>query len=61
MEFFFIIFYDTLLHLACESGNLELVKYLISLNKIDIKSTNILNTLFLIMFFENFFVFIQFK
>ena len=26
----------TILHLACESGNVELVKYIISLNKIDV-------------------------
>lgn len=33
--------YSTLLHLACKYGNLELVKYLISLNKFDMKSENI--------------------
>ena len=32
---------ETILHLACESGNIELVKYIISLNKIDITSKNI--------------------
>ena len=31
-----------ILHLACELGNLELVKYIISLNKIDITSKTIL-------------------
>ena len=30
-----------ILHLACESGNLEVVKYIISLNKIDITSKTI--------------------
>lgn len=35
-----LYFYETLLHVACENGNFELVKYLISLNKIDINSTN---------------------
>lgn len=33
-------FYGTVLHSACETGNLELVKDLISLNKIDIQSKN---------------------
>lgn len=36
-----IMIYNTLLHLACRSGNIELVKYIISLNKIDITSSNI--------------------
>ena len=32
---------ENLLHIACETGNIELVKYLISLNKIDITSKTI--------------------
>lgn len=35
-------FCETILHLACELGNIELVKYIISLNKIDITSKTIL-------------------
>lgn len=51
-EFFFIKFQfvvsdETILHFACGSGNVDLVKYIISLNKIDIKST----TVFLLVFF----------
>lgn len=30
--------YYTILHIACELGNIDLVKYIISLKKIDIKS-----------------------
>ena len=33
--------FETILHFACISGNLEFVKYIISLNKIDITSKNI--------------------
>ena len=42
MEFKNKNIYHTLLYFACESGNLELVKYIISLDKIDIASKNIL-------------------
>lgn len=41
MEFKCIYFNETLLHQACKSGDIDLAKYLISLNKIDIKSTTI--------------------
>lgn len=30
-------FYSTILHSACESGNVNLVKFIVSLNKIDVK------------------------
>ena len=33
--------FETILHSACKSGNLEVVKYIISLNKIDITSKTI--------------------
>lgn len=36
----------TILHSACLSGNLELVKYIISMNKIDIKSQTVFISLF---------------
>ena len=39
-------FNETLLHLACESGNLDLVKYLISLNEINLNEKDILISLF---------------
>lgn len=36
--------YNTLLHYACKSGNFELVKYLLSLNKFNIETENIIQT-----------------
>lgn len=41
MEFLYLIFNCTILHSACMSGNFELVKYLISLKEITIKSKEI--------------------
>lgn len=38
--------YKNILHYACESGNLELVKYLVSLNELDINDQTILNHIF---------------
>lgn len=38
--------YLTILHRACKLGNLELVKYIISLKKIDITSKTILVSFF---------------
>ena len=35
--------FETFLHSACKSGNVNLVKYIVSLNKIDIKSKIIFN------------------
>lgn len=43
MEFNNINIYQTILHFACLSGNVELVKYLISLDKLDITSKDIFN------------------
>lgn len=42
MEFLnlFLFFYGTLLHMACLTPNLDLVKYLVSFNRIDINATN---------------------
>ena len=37
----FISFNETILFPACESGNIDLVKYLISLNKININAIDI--------------------
>ena len=34
-------FYRTLLQSACKSGNIDLVKYILSFNKIDITTKNI--------------------
>lgn len=39
-----------LLHSACEIGNIDIVKYIISLNKVDINSTEIFKCHFLIAF-----------
>lgn len=39
--FIFKTFYKSILHHACESGNVELVKYLLSLNRLDINSNDI--------------------
>lgn len=41
MEFFFILVYESVLYYACQSGNLDLVKYLISLNKVEIGNDNV--------------------
>lgn len=47
MEFQKIIeFYATILHYACRSGNIDLVKYLISLNKIDMQAKTIVYLFF---------------
>ena len=45
--------FGTLLHYAVESGNIDIVKYLISLNKINISSKDILINKFLISFHMN--------
>ena len=51
MEFqLFEKFYETLLHLAYESKDIDIIKYLISLNKIDVRFENILKLIFFIMF-----------
>ena len=44
----------TLLHIACELGNIELVKYLISLDKIEITATAIYILMYLIIFNNQF-------
>lgn len=41
-----MFFNETILHIACESGNFELVDYLISLDKIDISSTTVVILVF---------------
>lgn len=47
MQFYKSIFpNETILHIACESGNFELVDYLISLDKIDISSTTVVILVF---------------
>lgn len=65
--FIFKTFYKSILHHACESGNVELVKYLLSLNRLDINSNDIFLLLALIPFqlkfikLLKFFLFIIFK
>lgn len=51
MEFLVNFCNETLLHFACNSGNIDLVKYLISLNQIDIKSTTVFSLIFFFMKF----------
>lgn len=46
MEFHYIFSNNTILHHACLSGNLSLVKFLLSLNKFDINAVNILKSIF---------------
>ena len=56
--FSFNIFQNTLLHVACESGNVELVKFLVSSNKVDINSVN--KTIFFYIMYMAFFFFALF-
>lgn len=35
------MFYETILHLACKLGNIDIVKYLMSLDKFDITTKSI--------------------
>lgn len=50
MELKKILFNKTILYPACESGNIELVKYLISMDKIDVTAESIFFNLFFIQF-----------
>lgn len=54
-----ILIYETIFYKACKSGNLDLVQYLISSNKVYINERNILSFGFLIMFHTD--VLIMFK
>ena len=40
--FLTICIYETILHKAGESGNIDLIKYIISMKKIDVNQKNIL-------------------
>lgn len=42
MGFFYIIINQTVLHCACAEGDIVSVKYLISLNKLNVKDVTIL-------------------
>ena len=55
-----IFFYYTILDSACISGNIDIVKYIISLNKIDITDTNIYNIDFIHNDISLIIIFIQF-
>lgn len=49
------MFYETALFNACKSGNIKLVKYLISFNKIDLADTSVIlkkNKSFFMKFFK---------
>lgn len=51
MAFIKYLFFETLLHSACKSGNTDLVKYLNSLDEcIEIKSETILILFYAILF-----------
>lgn len=58
--FIFKTFYKSILHHACESGNVELVKYLLSLKRLDINSNDIFLLLVLIPFQLKFIKFLKF-
>lgn len=42
---------ENLLHLACETGNVELVKFIVSLDRIDIKTKDVLSSFFFLKIF----------
>lgn len=52
--FKFKIIYWNMLHSACQYGYLELVKYLVSLNKFDINQKDIFFYLFIILLLQLF-------
>lgn len=58
MEFLKITFiYESILHKACQSGNIDLLKYLISLKEIDINVKNIfIFSFFFMTFYYIFFI-----
>lgn len=52
--------YETLLHEACKSGIVELIKYLVSLNKFDIKAKILVSQYFVFITFQTCFFFMEF-
>lgn len=53
MEFRNHNIHRTILHGACRSGNIDLVRYIISLNKFDIADSDILFNLIIFTMFQN--------
>lgn len=53
--------------LACHSGNLKLVEYIISLNKVDLTKKDILNKIYILFYIinliilQNYYIFIEFN
>lgn len=60
MEFKKFIIYESILYKACENGNIELVKYIISLKKIDVNQKNIFNNVMFFIIFLKFFKLMKF-
>lgn len=54
MEFKKFIIYESILYKACENGNIELVKYIISLKKINVNQKNIFNNFMFFIIFSKF-------
>lgn len=52
--------YETLLHKACKSGIVELIKYLVSLNKFDIKAKILVFQYFVFITFQTCFFLMEF-
>lgn len=50
MEFLFSIVFETILHFACRSDNLELVEYIVSLNEIEVDAKDVFLAFVFIMF-----------
>lgn len=55
-----IFFYETLLHFACKLGNLDIVKYIISLDKIDVSQKAVYLYFFNKVFLKKKFIIFQF-
>lgn len=61
MGFKKFIIYESILYKACENGNIELVKYIISLKKINVNQKNIFNNFMFFIIFSKFFKLMKLK
>lgn len=50
MEFLLSNVFETILHFACRSDNLELVEYIVSLNEIEVDAKDVFLAFVFIMF-----------